>query len=243
MSTDTVVLDVLIARIEKLWRKANDPGATPAEREAFEAKALSLMERHRIEAAMLNLERDDPLEDVYYGVVEGRYAMPLISMAEGIARAYSCRVWFYNRAYRKELYVFGFRSDAERVVRLAKMLLADAQAQAATYRSDSPAKTATYRRSFLVGYGNAVARRFREAELLSRQAAADRHGQDKVASAALVLVSREEQVVKKFAEKRMTKARSSSAKTAADGYRAGERAGQNAQTGNRSVGATRALPA
>lgn len=221
-------MDVLVARIEKLWRKANDPSVTPAESEAFEAKALSLMERHRIEAAALDLEREDPLADVRYGSVEGRYSAAVVQIIEAVARAYGCRVWWWTLGYRKDVQLFGFRSDCERVRRIAQMLVADAMSQAALHRQRTAASTFELRRSFLLGYSAAIRERFAVAASIAAREAADADAAA-ASSGSLVLVARAEQVDEAYSKKHLRKASPTRASTRS-GFDLGRAAGMQAST-------------
>lgn len=237
-------LDLLVAKIEKLWRKANDGAATAPERQAFEAKALALMERYRIDAAALDLERDDPLGDVAYGLVEGRYSRVLIQIVSATAFAYGCRVWWLERGgHSKEVSVFGFAADCRRVIGIARMLTADAMAQAAHYTSARPADTFSFRRSFLIGYAAEIHRRFDEAASIARADAQSEHGEASVKSAALVLVRRAEQVDQAMSARRMGKP-SALKRAGSRGYAAGVAAARDADlSGGRRVGRRQALRA
>jgi hypothetical protein len=80
------------------------------------------------------------------------------------AMAYGCRVWWLERGgHTKEVSVFGFGDDCRRVVAVARMLVTDALAQAAMYTSGRAADTFSFRRSFLMGFGTEIHRRFSEA--------------------------------------------------------------------------------
>jgi hypothetical protein len=236
------VLDALVAKIDKLWRKANDAAATPAEREAFEAKALALMERYRIDQAMLGGDRDGPLGDVAYGTVDGRYSRVVINIISAAALAYGCRVWWLERGgHTKDVSVFGFRDDCQRAIAISRMLVTDALAQAATYTTARPADTFSFRRSFLIGYGAEILRRLEVAAEIARAQALAERGVAQTTSAALVLVHRAEQVEQAMHGRRM--GRPSAIKRAGSrGYAAGVAAASDADlSGGRRVGRQRAL--
>lgn len=219
---------ILVSKIEKLWRKANDGGATDAERQAFETKALSLMEENRITMAMLELDGEDVLGDHFYDDVKGRYSRVEIDILDAIARAYDCRTWWRNMyGGNKQVFVFGFKSDAERTILLAKMLMVDARTQAAKERGIDSGHTFSIRHSFMSGYASAIGRRLRDAARLANKAMEEEHGPEAVASTDLVLVSRREQMHKQYAARKFrtvgpTKTGSGS------GYSRGHEAGQNA---------------
>lgn len=211
---------LLVSKIEKLWRKASDAASTPAEREAFEAKALSLMEENRITMAMLEIDGEDILGDWEYGHISGRYARVEIEVVSSIARAYDCRVWWRNQyGGSKHLYVFGFKSDADRVKLLSQMLVADAFAQAAKVQGYGPGNTFSMRHSFVQGFAFAIGQRLREAAKLANKAMGDEHGEEQAKGAALVLVSRREQMHEQYSKKRL----STAAPTRSGSYRGFER--------------------
>lgn len=235
-------LTALVLKIEKLWRKANDAAATSAEREAFEAKALALMERYRIDQTMLGDDRDGPLADVEYGTVDGRYSRVVINIISAAALAYGCRVWWLERGgHTKDVSVFGFRDDCQRAIAISRLLVTDALAQAGAYTSGRPADTFSFRRSFLIGYGSEIHRRLAEAADIARAQSRAERGIAATASAALVLVQRAEQVEQAMEQRRM--GRPSALKRAGSrGYAAGVAAAAEADlSGGRRVGRQRAL--
>lgn len=169
----TVEMDILIAKVEKMWRRANHPNTPPAEKEVAQAKALSLMEQHRIERAMLNIDETDELGDHLYGQFKGGYGLLHITFVGAVATAFDCRIWWQHYGMNYTLYVTGFRSDVDRVKALANFLLNDAIAQAAEFTSNSIARTKDYRRSFVQGYRAEVAQRLREAANFGKQEAVE----------------------------------------------------------------------
>lgn len=234
---------LLVSKIEKLWRKASDAGATQAEREAFEAKALSLMEENRITMAMLEIDGEDILGDYEYGILKGRYARVEIDVIIAVARAYDCRVWWRDQyGGSKILFVFGFKSDADRVKLMSQMLVADAFAQAGEVYGYSPGSTFSMRHSFISGFSTAIGQRLREAARLANRAMGDEHGEDVAKGASLVLVSRREQMHKEYSKKRLRTV-AGPRTGSSDGYSRGHAAGMSASlsTQGRVARATRAL--
>jgi len=229
-------IEIIVSRIEKLWRKAKDPAATDAEREAFQAKALALMERHRIEEAALQLAGDDPIIDGEILVAEGRYAHQILDIVDAVSRAYNTRLYYYSRPYRKDVRALGFASDVDRVRHIARMLVNDALHQASLHREGSAALTSQWRRSFLVGYASAISKRFREAREMSQQS----FDTETVKGAELVLVSRKEQVEQEYSKRKFNKGYTSKA-AIGNGYTQGRDAGMRANTGNRQVSTRREL--
>jgi hypothetical protein len=164
-------LDLIVSRIAKLWRKANDSGATPEEREAFEAKALSLMEEHRITEAMLDLGYEDVLGDHFAVKLSGRDARMTIDLLDTIARAFDSRVYWSGYGLTYNVYVFGFKSDFNRIMPLFTMLLSDCAAGAAALKGYDASHTSDLRRGFRQGYRSAISRRLTEAKRHAEEAA------------------------------------------------------------------------
>jgi len=246
METDTaalaIELDALVGKIEKMWRKANDPAATPAERELFEAKALSLMERHRIDRAMLNLHSDDVLVDVGYGTIKGRYGRVQIELIDSVARAYGCRVYWSGWGMTYNVGVFGFRSDTGKVIHLSKWLLTEAMSEAAKQSRGKTGETFSLRRSFLLGFSAAIRQRLREAARIAREDSTVEHG-NATEGACLVLVDREKQVQEVYSRRSYRSANGLS-RAGSAGYAAGHSAGMGADLSggkNRVTGGMKAL--
>ena len=225
MNTDTTIL---VSKIEKLWRKANSAGSTPAERETFEAKALSLMEENRITMAMLEIDDQDILGDYEYGFVQGRYSRPVLAILAAVAHAYDCKIW-WRTGSSKQVYVFGFKSDAERTMLLARMLIADAQVQATSENGYSPGETFSLRHSFLHGFSSAIAVRLREAAAMANKA----FDQETAKGSALVLVARREQMHVEYSKKRLRSASPSYARRGGARHR-GVEAGNSARLSTQS---------
>jgi hypothetical protein len=253
--TDTATnfeLDILLAKVEKMWRRANHPNTPPAEKAVAEAKALSLMAQHRIEMAMLNIEQADELADHEYGVLKGAYGLLHASLISEVAQAYDCRVWWRSSGMTYNVRISGFRSDFERVRRLANFLLTDAVAQSCEFKSRSIAVTKDYRRSFVAGYTQEIGRRLRESVTFAR-AAAVAHAADngstveaaeeRVVGAELVLVERKKAVADFMKTKRLRTVGHSTGRSS-NGRSNGAIAARNADLSggrNRVGGGTKAL--
>ncbi len=197
----SIALDVIIRRVEKLWRKASSAAVTEAERAALEAKALALMERHRIEAAMLDLEHDDPLDDFVYGVVKGRYGRVTLNILSAVAEAYDCRLYWHHRPLDYEVHLVGFRTDVERVRGIGHMLVTEALTQAACVQRRTPGATMSARHSFIAGFAGAIEMRLRAARAAARGQSRHDRGDDAARRGELVLVSRQRRVHEAMAAK------------------------------------------
>lgn len=236
MNTET---SILVSKIEKMWRKANHAGTTATEREAFEAKALSLMEENRITMAMLEIDNEDILGDFEYDFVTGRYARVVIDILDAVARAYDCKVYWRDQyGGAKHVFIFGFKSDAERSKLMAQMLISDAQVAATSERGIDAGHTFSLRHSFLQGYAAEIGRRLGEAARMANKAMDDQEG---AKCAALVLVDRRTQVHESYAKRRVRTA-SATRVGNSTGYSRGAAAGRSASLSTQGrVKATKAL--
>jgi hypothetical protein len=217
-------LDIIVSKIEKLWRLANHSHTSDVERETFEAKALALMARHRVVMAQLDIERKDPLADYKFGMVAGGYARPLLQILSSVASAYSCRVWWYTKPEGKDVSIFGFKSDAERSISLGKMLMNEALTQA-SYKTSPNVHARAFRQSYLIGFARAIATRFQEASRIAEQETTP----EQSISTALVFVERSKQVDAAYRKRNFTTASRIRLSSMA-GFNAGYEDGTNANT-------------
>lgn len=192
--TDLQITDqvaTLVSRVEKLWRRANHPGTPPEERKAAQAKALSLMSRHQITEAMLREHTpDDEIVDTLFGEIKGTYGRLMINIIDSIGRHYGVKVYYKQSRKNYEVFLFGFKSDCERVKALSTMLLSEAVSDINGYVGQSRADTFDYKRSYLVAYGNTVSSRLFE----SLQDVIEELPEEDQKGVSLVLVSRKKQV-------------------------------------------------
>jgi hypothetical protein len=245
----------LVIKIEKLLAQAADPGCTPAEREAFDNAALSMMAKHRIDRSMVggNLAADDVLGKHRYGdIVVGPYVGVLSGIVSAVASGYDSRILYDNRTPSpwsdeitkacRRIQIYGWKSDADLVRTIAERLVADAMMQASAVKGFDRGDTVAERRSFLLGYSLEIDRRMREATDAARAAAIE-EGID-VASTDLVLVDRKAQMNEAFDKLRLRAGTAPSAVTGGNsGFTAGRAAGSSADlsTGSNSVGTTKAI--
>lgn len=236
-------------RIEKLFVQASDSGCSPAEAEAFEAKALALLAKHRLTKADVTgtLSKDDHLTtQVFEGrAMDGIYGRARISVLTAIARPFDVELFWNNKGgLRRQVSLFGFKSDIEMVCLLANRLIADVDMRVAALPSRRKAHDLIAdRRGFYFGYASEIKRRLEEARNTA-ESEAEAEGVD-VKSMALVLVDRKAQV--KEALRREHGLMRSSGVTlrsnANSGHEAGKEAGRKADltTGNGVRGARGAL--
>lgn len=215
--------DSLLARVRKLLAMAEDPACTPGEAEAFTAKATELIAKYGVDQALLAVTNPaaDPVGDRMVTVVPP-YARDKSSLLAAVAAPLRCRVVHLTRPGLTQSHLFGHAADLERVELLFTSLLV----QAAHGLTATPVPwgehAAAYRRSWLVGYTQAVQARLWAAE---QSAAAAEPG------AELVLIDRTEQVERRRDETYPRLAMRGPRRLQGSGRLRGYRAGQTADLG------------
>ncbi|MBN9102490.1 MAG: DUF2786 domain-containing protein [Pseudonocardia sp.] len=234
MGTDK--LDV----VRKLLAKA-DRAATPEEAQTYTAKAVELMARHGIDAALVDAAR--PGHDEIGGQqipMDDPYSAGKARLLAWTASALRCRAILHEAWGGKVAAVtlFGFASDRERVELLYTSLLLQAGTQLLRQRPRHRGESvAAYRRSWLHGFAVEVHRRLVEAE---SSAVAERPApQDSGRSVALVLADRTDRVDRAYAEAFPGVGRARRATLSGSGFGAGAAAGERADLGRDSVGSGR----
>ena len=229
----------LLERVRKLLAKAEAEGATPAEAEAFTAKATELMARYGIDRALLAAAKpqtDRPASriiDVY-----NPWSQVKAHLLGGLASAIRCTCVQLPRtvADGTRIHVFGYASDLERAEILYTSLLI--QMAHGLVAAGVPANTRSvraYRRSWLLGYTSAVVTRVREAE--ERAASTVRHEPVTGKSTEVVLADRA-LVVRRECERAYPVTRKMRVTYTGTGYRDGYSEGQRADVGAPRVNGT-----
>ena len=249
--------DPMLDKIRKLLAMAEDDACTPAEAEAFTAKAAGLIARYGIDRAMLadTQPGSDRVGDREL-VLDAPYAQDKADLLYRVADALRCKSVQRRRylAGRKQLslHLFGYGSDLDRVELLYTSLLVQAAHALAVEPVPCWAHPAAYRRSWYAGYGQAIGRRLRAAEAhaeAATQPAATVDANGSGRSVALVLADRSVQVKtvleQAYPTLRTGRARHLSGSGQRDGYTAGQRAdlGTSRLGGTRSPSRSRALDA
>ena len=186
--------DDKLARIRKLLAQAEDPAATEAEAEAFNAKAAELMARHGVDAALLAAA--DPGRDVVGDLtidLLAPYAYEKASLGTAIAGGLRCSAVLRKRTAPGQtsyaLHLFGHTTDLVLLAMLLTSLLVQGTGELTRRRVPRGEHPAAYRRTWWLGFASAIATRLAEAE-----AAAARESEPAFAaagsSAALVLADR-----------------------------------------------------
>jgi hypothetical protein len=224
-----------LATVRKLLAKA-EGAATTAEAETYTAKAVELMARHGIDAAVLAAAepgRDEigrlhvPMRDPY--------SAGKARLLGWTAAALGCR-WVLHGAWAGKVAavtVFGHASDRERVELLYTSLQLQATSQLVRARPPGPGESvAAYRRSWLDGFSTQVHRRLLAAE---QRAATDAAAAPEAGSTgggvALVLADRRERVDREFASAFPRLATARPSMLSGSGRGAGAIAGQHADLG------------
>ncbi|GAA4939267.1 DUF2786 domain-containing protein [Actinoplanes utahensis] len=217
----------LLARVRKLLAMAEDPACTPGEAEAFTAKAAELIAKYGIDQAMLAVTDPavDPVGDRVI-VLDAPYAREKAGLLAAVAAPMRCRVVHLDRRSLARSHLFGHSADLERVELLFTSLLVQAAHGLAASPVPWGEHAAAYRRSWMVGYTQAISTRLWDAE---RSAAAETPG------AELVLVDRTELVERRRDEMYPNLARMRPRRLQGTGLYRGYQAGQSARLGGAEV--------
>ena len=173
-----IVSDKLREQVRQLLALADDPAASPSEREIAMTRASILMARHSITS--LDVERAE-CEDIEVRelMVDGGPSTPSLATCMAIAGvADAAGLFAYYKDYRRVrgrphilVHVAGFRSDLEWFMPLAMTLTAYAatgwvawrRANAGRYRRSKTAHRRRLRDGFITGFGAGVAVAVRDA--------------------------------------------------------------------------------
>lgn len=213
----------MLGRVRKLLAKAEDPACTPAEAEAFTAKATELIAKYGVDQALL-AGADPALDPVGDRVVtiDRPYSRDKAGLLGAVAVALRCRVVHLERRGTARIHLFGHGADLARVELLFTSLLVQAAHGLAATEVPSFDHPAAFRRSWLVGFTEAIRTRLTAAE---QAAAADAPG------AELILVDRTELVDRRRDETYPNLTRLGPRRLAGTGRRQGYAAGRTADLG------------
>lgn len=147
----------LVDRVRKLMDKASAT-ANIHEADAFSRKAAELIARHRIDPASLAQQRDDSLAVREIPLGRGAYVRARLALLMAVADAHEARVVFAATPTGTVAYLAGYSSDLELVEVMYTSLHAQAALRMSAERRATSAATQRYRRSFLFGYADQVAK-------------------------------------------------------------------------------------
>jgi hypothetical protein len=223
-----------LPRIRKLLAKA-ERAATAAESEVYTAKAVELMARHGIDAALLAAA--DPGSDEIGPLriaMRDPYSAGKARLLGWTAAALGCR-WVLHGAWGGRVAavtVFGHASDRDRVEVLYTSLLLQATTQLVRVRPPRPGESvAAYRRSWLDGFAAQIHSRLVEAEERAASTASGTGSGSSAAGVALVLADRRRRVDERFGHTFPRLATVRPRALSGSGRAAGALAGQRADLG------------
>jgi hypothetical protein len=159
--------DGWLVKVQKLLAMAEDPGASPAEAEAFSRKAEELMAKYAIDEAMLQAKGERPREKVTTITIEltDPYASIKRDLVFSIASSFGAKaIWLPSYSYvggrRKRsntMRVVGHESDLAKVEMLTGSLLV--QLSRAIVHTPPQGNTRAFRTALCVGFKDRVWRR------------------------------------------------------------------------------------
>ena len=230
----------LVSRVRKLMDKA---AATSNihEADAFSRKAAELVARHRIDLAVLAHHGGDELTVREIALGRGAYVRGRLALLMAVAEAHDARVVFGAASGGTIAYVAGHTSDVDVVEVMYTSLHSQAASQMSAERRATSAATQSYRRAFLFGYADRVAKSFDEVRLAAEAASPKTVAVDG-GRLSLARLARDRQV-DEFIAKRFGRIRTARSAAGADvtGWSAGSVAAERADLGRRRVEGRRSL--
>lgn len=229
MMTATAASSKKLETIRNLLAKAEST-TFPDEAEALTAKAMELMVQYGIDDAMLAAAGKKKEEIVSVTVeIRNPYSKNKAQLLYSIALSQNCRAIAHpdpgRRSYSRST-VVGFTSDIERVELLFTSLLLQATRQVVNVHSPHGRGTTEYRKSWFIGFTDAVHERL--------QAITDhaiKQAESKTPGTEIVLMSRAD-LVKRHFDDMFSKARTGTISVTrwvhAQALDAGRKAGENA---------------
>jgi Protein of unknown function (DUF2786) len=222
----------LLDRVRKLLAQAEDESVTPAEAQAFTAKAAELMAKYGIDRALLAAERPDtdrPADRVV--TIDNPWAREKAHLLSGLAAALRCQcILLGGNRPGTRVHLFGFASDIDRTdVLYTSVLIQMAHGLAGAAVPEWSSSPRAWRRSWLLGFATAVVARVTEAEHGAVRAATGRSARDGE-RAALVLADRS-LIVRQQVQNAYPVTRKARVTYSGTGYRDGYAVGQRADIG------------
>jgi hypothetical protein len=223
----------LLDRVRKLLAQAEDDAVTPAEAQAFTAKAAELMAKYGIDRALL--AADQPETDQAANRVldiANPWAREKAHLLCGLASALRCQaILLGSDRPGSRVHIFGFGSDIERTDLLyTSVLIQMAHGLAGAQVPEWSRSPRAWRRSWLLGFATAVIARVRHAEHGAVAQASDPTGPGGQDRTALVLADRS-LVIRRQVEQAYPVTRKARVTYSGSGYRDGYERGQRADIG------------
>lgn len=231
-----VDLDKMLGRIRKMLAMAEDSGATPEEREAFNLRAAALMAKYGIKKAMLaDAEPAGPKAADRVVVVPDPYGRDKVILLVQVAEALGARCIYKGN---NTVHMFGLPSDLERIEILWASLLVQVAREMARIVVPPGINKVTYVKSFLLAYAQTVRQRLEAAERKARQDEQhERFAAGGTGSGVLVVLERRDQLVREAMREVYPKTRRTTVSRSRAGMAAGAEAGQRADLGGSRIGA------
>jgi len=222
----------LLDRVRKLLAQAEDDGVTPAEAQAFTAKAAELMAKYGIDRALLAADKpetDQPANRMLD--IDNPWAREKAHLLCGLASALRCQcILLGGSRPGSRVHIFGFASDIDRTdVLYTSVLIQMAHGLAGARVPEWSNSPRAWRRSWLLGFATAVIARVRAAEHGAVTAATEQGAQG-AERTALVLADRS-LIVRKHVEQAYPVTRKARVTYSGSGYRDGYSQGQRADIG------------
>jgi len=223
--------DSRLDQIRKLLAMAENPAATPAERDAFNERATTLIAKYGIEKAML-----DAAEPAQLVIIDRIVHVPAPYAAEKSALLHHVseplRVETVRRGGKRgqgfEVHCFGFEADLDRSEMLFTSLLVQVSHELATLQPDYYESTVAYRKAWLWGFIKTIRQRLDKAE--------NRAAEDAGTGTDLVLADRSLMVQRRASEAYPEAKPLPRVKVRSNGYQHGQAAGHRASLGGNHVG-------
>ncbi len=229
----------LLDRVRKLLAQAEDDAVTPAEAQAFTAKAAELMAKYGIDRALIAADQpdtDQPANRILD--IDNPWAREKAHLLCGLASALRCQCILLGSRPGNRVHIFGFGSDIERTdVLYTSVLIQMAHGLAGARVPEWSSSPRAWRRSWLLGFATAVIARVRQAEH-GAMVAATAHGKSESDRTALVLADRS-LVIRKQVEQVYPITRKARVTYSGSGYRDGYERGQRADIGGSRLSRTR----
>jgi len=230
--------DRLLDRVRKLLTQAEDDSVTPAEAQAFTAKAAELMAKYGIDRALLAADQpdtDQPANRILD--IDNPWAREKAHLLCGLASALRCQcILLGGSRPGSKVHIFGFGSDIERTdVLYTSILIQMSHGLAGARVPEWSSSPRAWRRSWLLGFATAVIARVRQAEHGAMMAATrpTAGGSDRT---SVVLADRS-LVIRRHVEQAYPITRKARVTYSGSGYRDGYTRGQRAD-----IGTTRLTP-
>jgi len=228
--------DRLLDRVRKLLAQAEDDSVTPAEAQAFTAKAADLMAKYGIDRALLAADRpetDRPANRILD--IDNPWAREKAHLLSGLASALRCQCVLLGGARPgSRVHLFGFASDIDRTdVLYTSVLIQMSHGLAGARVPEWSSSARAWRRSWLLGFATAVIARVREAEHGAVLAAAEQRTSSGE-RADLVLADRS-LIIRRQVEDAYPVTRKTRVTYSGSGYRDGYPQGQRADIGTTRV--------